>query len=186
MTPWSGLLPTSVEVDGSTYEIRSDFRAALDICVALNDPDLTEQERAYTVLDIFYPAFQDMPEEHYQEAKNQCLDFIGGGGPKNPGKTPKVIDWEQDFPLIVAPINRVTGKEIRSTEYLHWWTFLAAYQEIGDCTFAQVVRIRDHLARGKKLDKQDQEWYRRNRHLVDFKRKYTSADEELLKMWGGA
>lgn len=67
---------------------------------------------------------------------------------------------------------------------MHWWYFLAAYQQIGDCTFAQVVRIRDRLTRGKRLDKSDQEWYRKNRHLVDFKRKYTSADDELTKKWG--
>ncbi len=69
-------------------------------------------------------------------------------------------------------------------KYMHWWYFLAAYQQIGDCTFAQVVRIRDRLTRGKRLDKSDQEWYRKNRHLVDFKRKYTSADDELTKKWG--
>ena len=95
------------------------------------------------------------------------------------------MDWEQDYSLIIAPINRVIGGEVRSVEYMHWYTFLAAYQEIGDCTFAQVVRIRDHLARGKSLDKSDREWYRKNRHLVDFKRKYTSADDALMKEWGG-
>ena len=95
------------------------------------------------------------------------------------------MDWEQDYGLMIAPINRVIGREIRAMEYMHWWTFLAAYQEIGDCTFAQVVRIRYRLARGKTLDKSDREWYRKNRHLVDFKRKYTSADDELMKEWGG-
>lgn len=186
MNQWKNLLPTSVEVGSAKYEIRSDYRAALDICAVLNDPELDDRERAYTILDIFYPAFKTIPEEHFQEAIERCLKFINGDGPQNPGKPPKLVDWEQDFTLIVAPINRVTGQEIRAIDYLHWWTFLAAYQEIGDCTFAQVVRIRDHLARGKKLDKQDQEWYKRNRHLVDFERKYTSADEALLKEWGGA
>lgn len=70
-------------------------------------------------------------------------------------------------------------------DYLHWWTFLAAYYEIGECTFAQIVHIRDKLSRGQRLDKTDQEWYRRNRELVDFKRKYTDAEDELMKQWGG-
>lgn len=185
MNPWSELLPTSVEIDGAEYEIRSDYRAALDICAALDNPELDEKERAYVVLDIFYPAFENMPEAHYQEAVNRCMDFINGPGPKNLGKSPKVVDWTQDFPLIVGPVNRILGQEVRAAEYIHWHTFLAAYGEIGDCTFAQVVRIRDRKSRGKKLDKQDQEWYNRNRHLVDFERKYTSADEALLKEWGG-
>lgn len=185
MNPWRNLLPTSVEVGGQEYEIRSDYRAILDICVALNDPELSDKERAYIALDIFYPDFENIPEEHLQESINKCMDFINGDGPKNPGKSPRVVSWDQDFPLIVAPINRVMGCEIRASEYLHWFTFLAAYQEIGDCTFAQVVRIRDQKARGKNLDKQDREWYRRNRHLVDFETKYTSSEKDLLKEWGG-
>lgn len=182
------LLPTSVEVGGQKYEICSDYRAALDICVALDDPELDEQERAYVVLYIFYPNFKEIPEEHLQEAIDRCMEFINGPGPKSnsPAKAPKVVDWEQDLPLIIAPINRVMNCEVRSSEYVHFWTFLAAYQEIGDCTFAQVVRVRDHLARGQKLDKQDQEWYKRNRHLVDIKRKYTQADDEIFNAWFGA
>ena len=67
---------------------------------------------------------------------------------------------------------------------MHWWSFLSAYNEIGDCTFAQIVRVRDHLARGKKLDKQDRERYMKNRDLVDFKNKYTDAEQEVFKAWG--
>ena len=56
--------------------------------------------------------------------------------------------------------------------------------EIGDCTFAQIVRIRSLRAKGKKLDKADQEWYKQNRHLVDIKQTYTESENEILKEWG--
>lgn len=183
--PWRELLPTSVEVCGTEYEIRSDYRAVLDICAALSDPELDEQEKAFTVLDIFYPAFARMSQEHYQEAINRCFIFISCEDEGNGRESHKLMDWEQDFKYIVAPINRVAGTEVRSVEYMHWWTFIAAYYEIGDCTFAQIVRIRDHLARGKVLDKADREWYRENRELVDLKNKYTEQEDHILKEWGG-
>lgn len=179
-------LPTEVEIDGVPYAIRSDYRAILDICIALADPELDGGDRAEAALTIFYPEFEQIPPEHYQEAIKKCFWFINGGEDEEPeqNKIPRLVDWEQDFALIAAPVNRVLGKEIRALEYLHWWSFLSAYQEIGgDCTFAQVVNIRDKLARNKKLDKADREWYRKNRKLVDFKRKYTQAEEDLLKMW---
>lgn len=178
-------LPKSLDVCGVMYEIRSDYRAVLDICAALSDTEMDEYNKAMECLEIFYPQFKEMPPEHYQEALKRCFWFINcGSEEENNRKAPKLMDWEQDFQYIVAPINRVIGKEIRSAEDLHWWTFVSAYYEIGDCTFAQIVRIRDKKAKGKKLDKAEQEWYKNNRKLVDFKHTYTDGEKEILKQWG--
>lgn len=177
-------LPDSVEVQGVSYGIRTDYRCILEILTDLSNPEADGQERALAVLIGLYPGFDDMPPEHYEDAVNAGLRFINCDSGDAPHRAPRLVDWEQDYGLITAPVNRVLGVEVRSVEYLHWWTFLAAYQEIGDCTFAQVVRIRDHLARGKALDKADREWYQKNRHLVDFKRKYTEAEDSALKEWG--
>lgn len=179
-------LPESVEVQGTAYPIRTDYRCILDILTDLSDPEASGQDRAAAVLIGLFHGFGNMPPEHYKDAIQAGLHFINCDSGNAPNKAPRLVDWEQDYSLMIAPINRVIGGEVRAVKYMHWWTFLAAYQEIGDCTFAQVVRIRDRLSRGKKLDKQDREWYRKNRHLVDFKRKYTSADEALLKEWSGA
>lgn len=184
-TPWGELLPTSVDVCGTEYEIRSDYRAALDICAALSDLELDEQEKALVVLDVFYPKMSEIPPDHYEEAIRRCFWFIGCGEKPGNQTAPKLVDWEQDFRYIVAPINRVMGTEIRAVDYLHWWTFIAAYHEIGECVFAQIIRIRDRLARGKTLDKSDREWYRQNRRLVDFESKYTEQENTILKQWGG-
>lgn len=177
-------LPTAVEVNGTEYQIRSDYRDILTIIEALSDPELSNQDRAEAMLDIFYPQFDEMPQADYEEAIRQCLAFINCGDEEQEEKrNPKLMDWQQDFPLIVAPVNRVIGKEVRSAKYLHWWTWLAAYQEIGDCTFAQVVNIRRKKLRGKKLDQGEQEFYRKNRALVDFKRKYTEQDDAVISKW---
>lgn len=183
-SPWREPLPTSVEVGGVVYEIRSDYRAALDICAALQDPELSGEDKAVVALDIFYPAFDQMPPAHYREAVERCYWFLNCGREDGDDrKAPKLVDWEQDFPYIVAPLNRLLGKEIRLEPSLHWWTLMSAFMEIGDCTFAQIVRIRNLKARGKKLDKSDQEWYRQNRDLVDIRRRYTEAEDDLVKQW---
>ena len=176
-------LPTSLEIGGKGYEIRWDYRATLDIMVALSDPELDEQDKAEVALTIFYPDARDIPQEHMQEAIEKCMWFINCGEEPDGKKGPKMLDWEQDFNLIVGPVNRIIGQETRAMEHLHWWTWMAAYMEIGECLFSQVVSIRDKQARGKKLEKYEQEWLRRNRKLVDFKRKYTQADNDLLKQW---
>ena len=47
-----------------------------------------------------------------------------------------------------------------------------------------MVRIRDKMAKGKKLDKEEREWLNRNRAMVELKTQYTARDEELLAQWG--
>lgn len=182
---WDNLLPTTLDIDGSEYEIRSDYRAILDILCALSDVELNQQEKGVAALEIFYPKAETIPPESYQKAIEQCFWFINCGDEQREDRpSPKLVDWSQDFKYIVAPINRVSGQEVRAVEYMHWWTFVAAYYEIGDCTFAQIVKIRERKANGKSLDKSDAEWYRKNRQMVDFKTNYTEQDNTLLTKWG--
>ena len=178
-------LPTTVDVNGTTYPIQSDYRAILDILVALTDRELDERDRAEAALTIFYPDFDEMPVSDYQEALNQCFRFIDHGQEnREKRKQPEIMSWAQDFDLYIAPINRIAGCEIRALEYLHWYTFLSYYQEIGDCLFAHVVSIRDKKAVGKPLDKQEREFYRRNREIIDLKTNYTDAEKNILAAWG--
>ena len=55
--------------------------------------------------------------------------------------------------------------------------------EIGDCFFAQIVRIRDLKAKGKLKDKADKDFYRRNRDAVDIKTQYSDTENEIIKAW---
>lgn len=64
-------LPKTVFVGGREYSIRSDYRAILDICEALTDPELSNEEKADVMLYIFYPEFADMPTKDWQEAAKQ-------------------------------------------------------------------------------------------------------------------
>ena len=185
-------LPTSVEIDGISYEIRTDFRVILDICSVLDDGSLDDYSKQIGVIELFYPDLRE-GNPSMKDLLERCFWFIRCGEPQDEQKRPKLVDWEQDFPFVASAVNRVLGCDIRGIPYdeehntggLHWWTFISAYNEIGsECTFAQIVRIRDKKARGKKLDKEDAEWYKKNRSLVDFKNKYTDKELEFFKQWG--
>lgn len=178
MNTW---LPKALELkDGNAYPIRWDFRAVLDLFEAMNDPDATDQERGYYLLVILYEDFEAIPKDLWEDAAEKGLWFLNGGSAAPQKKTPKLMDWEQDFPIIIPAINRIAGCEVRELPSLHWWTFLGYYQEIGDCTFAQVVNIRNKQRRGKSLEKYEREYYERNRELVDMKQRRTTAEETFL------
>ena len=182
-------LPNAVDINGKEYEINSDFRCILDIFEVLSDNELVSRERAFYALGYFYPDFAEMPPEDYEEAGKKLFWFIDGGQEQTQEarKAPKVMDWEQDFPYIIGPVNKIIGHEIRNDKHLHWWTFLAAYMDIGECLFAQIVSIRQKIAAHKKLEKHEKEWYHKNRKLVDLHTslKYTAAEMEFMKSLSG-
>lgn len=180
MGPWNLSLPVSLSIGGEEEPIRTDYRVALDIFLALTDPELDEFNRSMEVLDILY--VNEISPANWQEALDQAMWYLRGGEPEHGKKGPKLVSWEQDFNLIAAPISANLGKDVRSME-MHWWTFLQCYQAIGDCFFAQIVRIRDKLARRKPLDKQDREFYKKNREYIDIKTELTVNEKQILKEW---
>ncbi|MBR2680489.1 MAG: hypothetical protein IKE23_07015 [Exiguobacterium sp.] len=176
-------LPTELEIGGVRYNIRSDFRPALDILTALGDPELTDEDKANVVVRILYPDWKKIPRKDIQEAVNKGIWFIAGGKEDDGKKSPRLMDWEQDFEYIIAPVNRIAGTDLRGQEYVHWWTFLSYYYEIGECAFSQIVSIRQKRKKGKKLEKWEQEWYRDNRDAVDLKAKYTKSEDDIIAKW---
>lgn len=174
-------LPKTLEVDGTAQPIRSDFRAALDCMAALNDADLTDGEKAYCVLYILFEDFAAL--QNHEEALEKAMWFLSCG--KSDKKdAPKRMDWEQDFDLIAPPVNRVLGFECRSAAYLHWWTFVGAYMEIGECFFQSVVSIRIKLEKGKKLEDYERAFYREHRAEIDLLERFSGAEEDLFRQFG--
>lgn len=179
-------LPTTLRVGGKDYEIRTDYRAVLDILIAMNDTDIyagmNEQEKnteqSMTMLQILYLDFDSIPPQHWKEAAEQAIEFIDSGFSSDNKPKPRLMDWNQDAPILIPAVNKVAGKDIRAEEYMHWWTFLGLFMEIGESTFATVVGLRDKKKRGKKLEKWEQEFYKNNKSLVDLKAKQTERSEE--------
>ena len=188
-------LDKTVNIGDNEYAIRYDFRVILEIITMLNDAELTGEEKTECLIEMFYLDPEKIDYHDRNEAVEACFSFIDGGKKQKPQKPkPRLTDWEQDFEFVIAPINRVLGYESRSVDYdpernaggVHWWTFLAAYMEIGgDCLYSQIVTIRDKLARNKKLEKHEKEWLMRNRDIVVLKKQTTAAENEFLKQWGG-
>lgn len=176
--------PTSLNIGGVDYEIRTDYRAVLDLLTALADPELTDDDPQMTaymqsqvILQIMFPQCDDIPTEHIQEALEKVAEFIDMGI-SDDRKKPKTMDWEQDAPILIPAINKVLNCEIRAQKYMHWWTFLGAYMEIGESLFSNVIHIRQKKTKGKKLEKWEQDFYNENKSLIDFKKVEKRNEEE--------
>lgn len=185
--------PTSLEIGGVKYQIRTDYRVILDLLNALNDSELVDENEQLTaymqtqvMLQIMFPDWESVPVENLQEVWDKVSEFIDMGISEGP-KKPKTMDWEQDAPILIPAINKVLNREIRAEKYMHWWTFLGAYMEIGESLFSNVVHIRQKKAQGKKLEKWEQDFYKENKSLIEFKKvnERSKEEKEMLRDYFG-
>ena len=169
-----GLLPKSLDINGTEYKIRSDFRVALLIFEAFNDSGLNDYEKIQVCLECLY---KEIPEDTENAYKKAVWFLDGGDIPKSKPLRRKTFDWKQDESLIFSAVNKSAGFETRSADYIHWWTFLGYFSEIGDGLFSQIINIRTKKAKGKKLEKWELEFFNEHRELIEIKQIY-SAEEQ--------
>ena len=180
-----GVLPNDLEVGGVTYPIETDYRNILVFLAACGDPDLSAAEKLEILMKRLYrDGFDEIPKEHMEEAILRAKWFVDCGqedDDKKPAR--KVMDWEQDEPILFPAINKVAGMETRAVPYIHWWTFSGYFMEIEEGTFSTVLGIRQKKTKGKKLEKWEQEFYRNNRKLCDVRRRYTEEEQAEIDYW---
>lgn len=178
-------LPHSLDVSGISCPINADFRDVLEVISYLNSDDADPLESRYVALSLFFKDLSAIPQENYVDAFRAMVEFISLGEDDSSSPRRKLIDWEQDQGIIAAEVNKVAGQEVRSLEFLHWWTFVGYFNCIGEGQLSTIVSIRDKLQRGKKLEKWEQTFYKENKKTIDFKSKFTSRDEEIINKFMG-
>ena len=161
----------------------------LDVISALNDEDLEMEYRVECALFQFYGNDElDTIEKvlsslnDIQTAVLEMMKIINLGKEITEEENkPKLMDWEHDFTQLAPPISRVLGYSVRdANHYTHWWDFVGAYMEIGECSWANIVSIRSKRIKGKSLDKWEREFYNENRKLIDLPHKLTDEEQEWL------
>ncbi len=171
-----GCLPTSLEISGKSIRINSDFRTVLRIFEAFEDSNLTNEEKAYVCIKLLYA--EEIPLSSLEEAIKKAYWFCDGGDiPKSEPDKIKTLDWKHDESLIFPAINKAAGYEVRNCEYMHWWTFLGLFGEIGDGLFSTVISLRRKKASGKKLEKWEHEFLEKNKELVILR---TAEEQEAI------
>lgn len=177
-------LPYTLEVNGEERTINCDFRDVILLCNAFNDPNLSTNEKTLIMLNNLY-VDNWMEFGNVEEAIRKASWFIDWGKEyKEPENAPKLMDWEQDYNLIISAVNnKVNVIDVRELDFMHWWTFLGYFSDRGECQFSSITDLREKIAKGKKLDSWEKEVLRENRDQIILKNK---ANEEFEKeIFGG-
>lgn len=181
-----GVLPKTLQVGGKDYAIRTDYRNVLQVFEAFQDSDLQPEEKWIVAIYLLFEDFSCADDVlqaaqdgfNIGEAQKQILWFVSADQPEKTIVELPVYNWTQDEQMIFSAINKVAGKETRELNYLHWWTFLGYFNEVGEGTFSFIVGIRNKLNKGKKLEKHEKEFLSHNKELVLMKKPRTKEEQE--------
>lgn len=189
-------LQTTISVNQASFGItdKGDFRMVLDCFRALNDDELSYTEKMYACLIIFYEDINDLEDldkyaDYIEELQTEMMKFFNGGEdePQGAKSNYRLIDWDKDSNLICSAINNVANTEIRTLEYLHWWTFLGYYLAVGECALSTVVNIRQKIAKDIKLEDYEKKFRKENPEYfnIDLRSaEQKEADDYIRRLWG--
>ena len=141
-------LPDAVEIDGKEYLLNTDFRNCLNVMLAYQDEDLTDNEKCTIMLTNLYPVIP----ENIEVALEKALIFLDEGKKSQPGKAdskPKVYSWSKDANMIYSAFKQTHGIDL-TVEKMHWWKFVALFMDLGaDTAFSSIVNLRSRVKSGK-------------------------------------
>ena len=144
-------LPEAIEVNGVEYAVNSDFRSGLACILDMESSELTDEEKCILLLRRIYG---DVIPEDGETAIKLAVKFLDGGKEQSEEQNPfadntRLYSFEKDSALIYAAFRQTHGIDLQKAD-LHWWQFLALFQDLGaDTGFCNLVNLRRRVNSGE-------------------------------------
>lgn len=173
-------LPTSLTIGGVEHPIRTGWRVVMDIFAMFNDPDFDNEMKTVGLIKMIYPMWQEIPPEAIPEAIQKAYEFLDCGQKPDDRIRPRLMDWEDDAPIIVPAVNGVAGMDVRENPGIHWWTFFGWYMSVENSLFSTVLHIRKKQASGKKMEQWEKEFLRDNEKIISMRKRQTEEERTAM------
>lgn len=179
------LLPSSVKIDGTEYEINSDFRTSVLFSLLMEDDSLNEEEKVLQALNLYYPVIPD----NLEKAIEQIKWFYSCGKLDNPignkkarASSKKVFDFEVDANYIYSAFMSQYNIDLQDIGQLHWWKFKALLEGLKeDNKLSKIIQYRS-MDLSKIKDKEQRKFYKDMQKQYSLK-KESEEDLKLLEEW---
>lgn len=160
--------PASIEADGRSYEIVTDFREWIRFSDMLGDRDLTDNEKLYLLTNWLTEAPRSITSKlvdavfAFFRADALNPDPVQDDNDDEPEeepqlKRPPVFDWKYDAKFLIGDFRRYYNIDLLTAE-MHWWEFrclFAALPDDSQCRTRIGIRSAD-LSKIKDRDRRNQ------------------------------
>ena len=179
------LLPSSVKIDSTEYEINSDFRTSVLFSLLMEDDNLNEEEKVLQALNLYYPVVPDNSEEAIEQIKwfYSCGKLDNPiGNKKVRASSKKVFDFEVDANYIYSAFMSQYNIDLQDIEELHWWKFKALLEGLKeDNKLSKIIEYRS-MDLSKIKDKEQRKFYKDMQKQYSLN-KESKEDLKLLEEW---
>ena len=179
------LLPSSVKIDGTEYEINSDFRTSVLFSLLMEDDNLSEEEKVLQALNLYYPVVPNNLEKVIEQIKwfYSCGKLDNPiGNKKVRASSKKVFDFEVDANYIYSAFMSQYRIDLQVIEELHWWKFKALLEGLKeDNKLSKIIEYRS-VDLSKIKDKEQRKFYKDMQKQYSLN-KESKEDLKLLEEW---
>lgn len=164
-------LPETVEIEGTEYAIETNFRTFILFEMMMQDPELSDAEKARQGLELVYP---EIPE-NLDAAVDGLLWFYAGGKrwrEKRAGAVEgttgvqRIYSFEHDDDYIYSAFLTQYHIDLQDIEYLHWWKFKALLRTLSsDLEFSKIMEYRS-VDIDATMTKEQRDFYRRKKERM--------------------
>ena len=179
------LLPSTVEIDGTEYEINTDFRISVLFSLLMEDDELTEEQKVLQALSLYYPVVPN----NIGKAIEQIKWFYSCGKSDKPigskkrkTNSTKVFDFEAAANYIYSAFMSQYRIDLQDIRQLHWWKFKALLEGLKeDNKLSKIIEYRS-MDLSKIKDKEQRKFYKDMQKQYSLK-KENVEDLKLLEEW---
>ena len=171
--------PAAIEIDGRAYPINTGYQHALACFACIEDPEITDLERAWGVLGLLY---QEQPM-NMDKAISMAVKYLQLGKEKraDPDEdSTRDLDFQQDMHYLRSSFRSDYGIDLDTDPGMHWWRFSELLQGLTDkCILNRVRDLRNYDASQVK-DPQARMKIQRAQEDVALRTAWDDEDERRL------
>jgi len=186
------VLPEAVEIDGTWYDLNTDYRIGIMFEMLMLDGELDDNQKFQRALYLF---FGDNIPANAAVAVDKIMWFYGCGKDnadekKARGKksAKRIYDYDFDDDYIYSAFLQQYGVDLQDEE-IHWWKFRAMFKSLRDDTeFVKIMGYRS-IQINNSMTKSQKEFYQKMKtlHALPAPRSESDKDraiEDALKNGG--
>lgn len=173
-------LSTSIDVDGKSYPIKTDFREWIAFEKVIRKQIDVEEKIPQIIMQIACIMDGNIPEDISQTI-TKLIDFYSCGEKpikaKSSGESQgNTFDYEFDSGYLYSAFLSQYGIDLQDIEYLHWHKFRALFKALTECKLTEIIGYRA-MKIDPKLPRSQKDFYN------EMKRVYAiPTDENLLEI----